>query len=80
MSNIKIIGAAYGAYGEQSKTNNVTSKVAASISKPGDTIEANNKNFGDPCHGHTKHFGAVYEIDGRISAVACEEGQTVQFN
>lgn len=77
MSRIKIIGAAYGAV---EGSYDVTGRVQQHVDHMGDSLKANNDNLGDPAPGHTKHFGCVYEVDGRINSRACEEGQTVHFD
>jgi hypothetical protein len=77
MSKIKIIGAAYGAV---EGSYDVTARVQQHVDHVADTLKADNDHFGDPANGHTKHFGCIYEIDGKINSRACEEGQTVQFD
>jgi hypothetical protein len=80
MNSISIIGACYGAYGEATKTFDVTSKVQKLITRSGDSLEVDNHMFNDPCPGHSKHFGAVYKVNGQTKAVACKEGQRVNFS
>lgn len=77
MSNIKIIGAAYGAV---EGSFDVTSRVQEHIIEKGDTLKVNNDNLGDPAPHHTKHFGVVYQINGTTKSRACQEGQTVHLD
>jgi hypothetical protein len=77
MSNIKIIGAAYGAV---EGSYDVTDRVREHIIEKGDTLEVNNNNLGDPAPTYGKHFGVVYQINGETKSRACKEGQTVHFD
>lgn len=76
MSKIRIIGAAYGAV---EGSYDVTDRVRQHVNFKGDSLKVSNDSFGDPAPGFGKHFGVVYEIDGRINSRACKEGQTVHF-
>ncbi len=79
MSNIKIIGAIFGAKGESGKALDVTDKIQEKIDEGHTRIQIRIEDLGDPYKGQTKAFGAIYEKDGKVHAVAGKEKETIAF-
>lgn len=77
MDNFKVISAVYGA---KQGSSNVTSVLQDKLdSSANGIIKINNVNFGEPASDHKKHFGAVYEYQGKTMDRACEEGEVLDF-
>lgn len=85
MSKYQVVAAAYGALADgnpdRSEVYDVTSTLLTLLEKNGSNgnVKIDNDTFGDPAPGWSKHFGAVVIIDGKTSAFACAEGQTIDF-
>jgi hypothetical protein len=79
-----VLCAAYGALagGKDMEARDVTGilQEQLKINKDGLLKIDNTSMGGDPAQGHTKHFGAVVEVNGRRTPFACQEGQTINFS
>jgi hypothetical protein len=78
---IAVYGALCGGQ-DNMHARDVTVQLQAALDAPGNEgiVNINNDTMGgDPCHGTTKHFGAVVSLNGVLLYFACQEGQTVDF-
>ncbi len=85
MSTLTVQFAVYGALcgGEDNMhAFDATTQLQAALdsaSNKGIVTISNDSMGGDPCHGTTKSFGAVVQLDGVPMYFACQEGATVDF-
>lgn len=77
-----VLCAAYGALvGDVDQANDVTVALQGQLNnnKLAKVKIDNSTMGGDPFPGHTKHFGAIVEVNGVPKAFACQENQTIHF-
>jgi hypothetical protein len=83
---LKAVFAVYGALaGERAfpEARVVTNSLQQALdgAPPDGSVKISNSTMGgDAAPGHTKHFGAIVEVNGEQRPFACQENQTIKFN